>query len=108
MAAIDYRSTREWRRTRDRVLAEELCCALCGSTANPHVDHIIPVDAGGTHDRSNLRRLCRSCNTRLGARLANRRRRRGGMLRDGASGDHVAPALAGCTEPGSIFIGPLT
>ena len=108
MAAIDYRSTREWRRTRDSVLAEEPCCALCGSSKNPTVDHIVPMVHGGTHDRSNLRRLCGSCNSRLGARVGNRRRRRGGSFSEVVNGHPVSSSFAGCTEPGSIFVGPLT
>ncbi|MFF1597681.1 HNH endonuclease [Streptomyces mirabilis] len=28
------------------------------------VDHVIPLAKGGTHDRANLRVLCRSCNSR--------------------------------------------
>lgn len=28
------------------------------------VDHIIPLARGGTHDRSNMRVLCRGCNSR--------------------------------------------
>jgi 5-methylcytosine-specific restriction protein A len=28
------------------------------------VDHVIPLAAGGTHERSNLRVLCRACNSR--------------------------------------------
>lgn len=33
------------------------------------VDHIVPLAAGGTHDRSNLRVLCDRCNGRKAARL---------------------------------------
>ncbi|MEW2302564.1 HNH endonuclease [Streptomyces sp. NPDC006655] len=28
------------------------------------VDHVVPLAAGGTHDRANLRVLCRGCNAR--------------------------------------------
>jgi len=49
-------------------------CQQCGSGAgdidqyNPgrrvrlHVDHIIPIEQGGTDDRDNLRALCSTCN----------------------------------------------
>lgn len=36
-------------------------------------DHIVPVAAGGTNDRSNYRPLCRSENSRRGARYGRRR-----------------------------------
>ena len=46
-------------------------CPLCGvrfEAANPAtVDHVIPLAAGGTHTRDNLRVCCRSCNSRRGA-----------------------------------------
>jgi len=35
------------------------------------IDHIIPRCQGGTSDRSNLRVLCTSCNTRKGRRIEN-------------------------------------
>lgn len=34
-----------------------------------HLDHIVPLALGGTHDWSNLQALCRPCNSRKGARL---------------------------------------
>jgi 5-methylcytosine-specific restriction endonuclease McrA len=52
------------------VIEEESCCALCGSTEAPCVDHIVPVSKGGAiHDRANLQRLCTSCNGSKGARV---------------------------------------
>lgn len=43
-------------------------CAICrGSMAgfrNEHLDHIVPIVAGGTSDRHNLQLLCRHCNLR--------------------------------------------
>lgn len=42
---------------------------MCGSTADPTADHVVPVKRGGAPlDRSNVRRACRSCNSRKGAR----------------------------------------
>jgi hypothetical protein len=43
-------------------------CALCGASERLSVDHIVPLDQGGTNDIRNLRALCRSCNSRKGAR----------------------------------------
>lgn len=40
------------------------CCEECGGTAirrNLHLHHIVPIDQGGTDDRSNLICLCASC-----------------------------------------------
>ncbi len=44
-------------------------CSACGSQSDLTVDHIHPVALGGTNDPSNLRTLCRSCNSRKGIRL---------------------------------------
>lgn len=50
------------------------CCPVCGepftcsfntvNTSNPSIDHIKPISKGGTHHPSNLRVICRSCNSR--------------------------------------------
>lgn len=39
-----------------------------GTTMTLHVDHIVPVAAGGTNCESNLRTLCATCNLGRGAR----------------------------------------
>lgn len=41
-----------------------LACDICSSllSDDAHLDHIIPLAAGGTHTRDNLRFLCPSCN----------------------------------------------
>jgi 5-methylcytosine-specific restriction endonuclease McrA len=46
-------------------------CCRCGKAANT-ADHIVPLVMGGTHDLSNLRPMCRRCNSSLGAQLTNR------------------------------------
>ena len=38
-------------------------CVYCGSTENLSIDHIIPIDKGGTQDSKNLIRACRFCNS---------------------------------------------
>jgi len=45
-------------------------CRACGSTADLTIDHIVPEKLGGTLDPSNLQVLCRTCNSRKGARVA--------------------------------------
>jgi 5-methylcytosine-specific restriction endonuclease McrA len=40
-------------------------CTSCGKHLEGNdwtIDHIIPVNAGGTHDLHNLQSMCRSCN----------------------------------------------
>lgn len=44
-------------------------CVECGSTEDLSLDHIHPYSKGGTDDPDNLRVLCRSCNSRKGARI---------------------------------------
>lgn len=45
-------------------------CAHCGSDQNLSLDHIRPVSLGGSDDPENLQTLCRSCNSRKGAKWA--------------------------------------
>lgn len=43
-------------------------CAVCGSREGLTWDHIVPVSRGGKTVMSNLRVLCRPCNSRKGNR----------------------------------------
>lgn len=55
-------STRAWRQLRQRVLQRDgHVCNYCGDVAT-HVDHIIPVAAGGTDSMDNLTAACARCN----------------------------------------------
>lgn len=61
-------STRQWRKTRARVLARDgQSCRYCGAPAD-HVDHVDPVANGGTDDDANLAAACEHCNLSKGAR----------------------------------------
>lgn len=44
-------------------------CVLCGATDDLTLDHIHPWSKGGPDTVENLRVLCRSCNSRKGARV---------------------------------------
>ena len=48
---------------RDRFIAAHPWCKRCGKRGK-HVDHIIPISAGGTHDERNLQTLCHSCHAK--------------------------------------------
>ncbi len=43
-------------------------CCICGSTEDLTLDHIVPVSRSGSNGPDNLQTLCRSCNSRKGAR----------------------------------------
>lgn len=49
--------------------ADRVACAECRSTEDLTIDHHVPIALGGGNDRGNLRVLCRSCNSRKGARF---------------------------------------
>lgn len=44
-------------------------CRRCGATADLSIDHIHPFSKGGSDDPENFQTLCRSCNSRKGARI---------------------------------------
>lgn len=46
-------------------------CMTCGSQSDLTIDHIQAVSLGGSNDPSNLRTLCRSCNSTKGARVVS-------------------------------------
>lgn len=44
-------------------------CLHCGATDSLTLDHILPYSLGGPDSLDNLQTLCRSCNSRKGARV---------------------------------------
>jgi 5-methylcytosine-specific restriction endonuclease McrA len=54
------------RRAREAIAAQPWC-SNCGATTNLTADHIVPIARGGD-PLGPLRILCRSCNSRRGAR----------------------------------------
>jgi len=71
----DYKKIRsEYNGMRDALLAalierDGCYCQKCGTTENITIDHIMPVIMGGKNLISNLQLLCRSCNSRKGAKM---------------------------------------
>ncbi len=65
----------DWRKVRRAVLERDgFVCHWCFAPANT-VDHVRPLAmAGARLDPANLVAACRSCNSRRGAAVANRRR----------------------------------
>ena len=48
----------EWQQIRDAYLEAHPWCVTCGRKAN-EVDHVIPIQDGGTNDWDNLRSFCK-------------------------------------------------
>lgn len=47
------------------ILGSRTYCPLCRKRMKvKHLDHIIPINQGGTHTRGNVRVLCSTCNLR--------------------------------------------
>lgn len=53
----------EAQRIRERIRERDgYCCKSCGrAELKGQIDHVIPLDKGGTEDDSNLQLLCHSC-----------------------------------------------
>jgi 5-methylcytosine-specific restriction endonuclease McrA len=83
-----WQAPKGWQRIRQQVFATYgRACWRCGGRANS-VDHVRPLVLGGSHDLSNLRPCCGSCNSSMGASIGNRlrprrRRRRPAPARGG-------------------------
>jgi 5-methylcytosine-specific restriction endonuclease McrA len=80
-------------------LAEEDACAnpYCADPgANPTLDYIVPLSAGGQQTRENAQRLCLHCNSSRGARpwpeflawAAEQARLRGSLWKDRLTDRH--------------------
>ena len=76
----DHRSPRRtfgrpWRRLRETILERDgFLCRYCEGPANT-VDHVIPVERGGSHDPANLVAACSRCNESKGAKSLDEWRR---------------------------------
>ena len=67
---------RAWKRIRDKYVMEHPFCELCFERGiiveTEEVHHKKPLSEGGTHDRSNLIALCKSCHSRIHAERGDR------------------------------------
>lgn len=70
--------TADWRAKRLRILTRDayrcLACNRVTYGAAAHVDHVMPLEEGGTDDDGNLQTLCESCH---GRKTREEQRRRG-------------------------------
>ena len=57
------RYSKQWERIRADHLMMQPKCQRCGQLGN-NVDHIIPIEAGGSNEHDNLQTLCRSCHSK--------------------------------------------
>ena len=57
-----------WRRIAKAAITARPWCEYCGAATNLTADHIIPLARGGTSEATNVAVLCRTCNSRKGAR----------------------------------------
>ena len=65
-----------WKRIRDKYAAEHPFCEQCYAKGvlapTEEIHHKLPLSEGGTHDRSNLIALCKSCHSQIHAKRGDR------------------------------------
>ena len=65
-----------WPKIRERFVKEHPFCEECLKagrlTPTEHVHHIKEISKGGTHEKSNLMALCKSCHSRIHAQRGDR------------------------------------
>ena len=65
---VKHYHTSDWRARRTRILLRDAMrcreCRRAVSGREAHVDHLVPLEDGGTDDDSNLRTLCDRCHGR--------------------------------------------
>ena len=101
--AVRRRYGRAWKRIRDKFVSEHPFCEVCYGKGiiveTEEVHHKIPLSKGGTHERSNLIALCKSCHARIHAENGDRWHNRlggsllyGKVLRATGRGSHARKA----------------
>jgi len=77
---VNKKYGRAWKRIRDRYAREHPLCEWCEKngrlTSAEEVHHILPISLGGTHDKSNLMSLCKSCHNKIHLELGDRQIRK--------------------------------
>ena len=77
---VNKKNGRAWKRIRDRYAREHPLCEWCEKngrlTSAEEVHHILPISLGGTHDKSNLMSLCKSCHNKIHLELGDRQIRK--------------------------------
>lgn len=67
---------RAWKRIRDKYAAEHPFCEICFDRGIvvpvEEIHHKVPLREGGSHDRSNLIALCKSCHSQIHAKRGDR------------------------------------
>ena len=67
---------RSWRKIRVQYIREHPLCECClkegRAVLAEEVHHILPTLRGGTHDKSNLMSLCKSCHNKIHHELGDR------------------------------------
>ena len=68
---------RAWKRIRDSYVKGHPYCELCFQhgilVPVDEVHHKIPVSKGGTHEKSNLMSLCKSCHNKIHLEIGDRK-----------------------------------
>lgn len=74
--AINKRYDHAWRKIRNAYIQAHPLCEHCQEngrvTPAQEVDHIIPLERGGTHTEANLQALCKPCHSSKTAREDDR------------------------------------
>lgn len=74
--ATKRRYGRAWKRIRDSYAASHPMCEICLEkgvyTPTEEIHHMKPLSQGGTHDRDNLKALCKTCHARIHAEHGDR------------------------------------
>lgn len=74
--AVHKEYGRAWKRIRDSYVKTHPFCERCFEqgilVSVDEVHHKIPISQGGTHDRSNLMSLCKSCHNKIHHEIGDR------------------------------------
>ena len=74
--AVHKKYGRAWKRIRDSYVKTHPFCERCFEQGIlvpvDEVHHKVPISQGGTHDRSNLMSLCKSCHNKIHHEIGDR------------------------------------